>query len=109
MIETKKCERCNQEKSIDSFYIKRTKCKICDQALRKVKRLCVGCKVRYAQKRHSHCCNECKIKNSIEKDHNGCWLWKGPIDRDGYGRTVDIREPKKKVGVHRLSYEVFKG
>jgi hypothetical protein len=32
----------------------------------------------------------------------GCWLWTGPVDRRGYGRTLQTQ-------AHRLAYELFIG
>lgn len=36
-----------------------------------------------------------------------CWLWKGTINRDGYGKITVKRG--SYLGVHRLSYMLFKG
>lgn len=45
------------------------------------------------------------LKNELlrlcEKNENGCWIWKGSIMSDGYGR-YDLKR------AHRLSYELFK-
>ena len=35
-----------------------------------------------------------------------CWLWQGGIEKNGYGR---IKIKGRKVGVHRLSYELHQG
>lgn len=35
-----------------------------------------------------------------------CWVWTGSPDRWGYGQ---MRHGGRKVGVHRLAYEVFVG
>jgi hypothetical protein len=43
-----------------------------------------------------------KIKNNYEINENGCWIWKGFINQDGYGRIGDLL-------AHRCSYEIYKG
>lgn len=37
----------------------------------------------------------------------GCWLWTGKAQREGYGATVG--EESKMVSAHRLSWEIFNG
>lgn len=39
---------------------------------------------------------------------DGCWLWQGYCDSNGYGRIYD-RERKSIVWAHRFSYERHKG
>jgi hypothetical protein len=40
----------------------------------------------------------------------GCWEWKGPLDRDGYGRmTVSIDGRPRKMSTHRLGFYVDSG
>lgn len=39
-------------------------------------------------------------------DSNGCWIWSGRMDRDGYGR-LDVAG--RNVLAHRLSYEASVG
>ena len=34
---------------------------------------------------------------------NGCWLWTGYRDKDGYG---SVRTPKTKLRAHRVSYQI---
>jgi hypothetical protein len=36
----------------------------------------------------------------------GCWIWTGPLDRDGYGKT---RINKRFFAAHRVIYELLKG
>ena len=43
-------------------------------------------------------------QNVVKMD--GCWLWIGPLDRDGYGKTSIFG---KSEAVHRLSLEASRG
>lgn len=36
----------------------------------------------------------------------GCWVWTGPVDRDGYGRSGRSKLPRL---AHRRSWELFRG
>ena len=48
-----------------------------------------------------------RIKENITIDETtGCWLWKGSIDRYGYGQ---ISVASKSRNAHRVSYQTFKG
>ena len=38
---------------------------------------------------------------------HGCWLWTGPLDRDGYGRVVHRGKPGRLA--HRVVYELLRG
>lgn len=43
----------------------------------------------------------------------GCWLWGGPVNKDGYG-TLNVRDPSRNSGwrsvlAHRHAYEVAVG
>jgi hypothetical protein len=38
-----------------------------------------------------------------DDDPNGCWIWAGSIDKDGYGRVGS------KIAAHRYSYALFRG
>lgn len=42
----------------------------------------------------------------ITADDNGCWLWPGAIEANGYGRS---KHQGKVWWVHRLSYTLHKG
>jgi hypothetical protein len=55
-----------------------------------------GCYFTDENKRFKNFCKNYEIKK------NGCWIWKGSINRGGYGRIGDIL-------VHRYSYMNFKG
>lgn len=41
----------------------------------------------------------------IEEDENGCWVWLGYKDAQGYGQ---IKVDGRAVWVHRLTYVLFK-
>jgi hypothetical protein len=45
------------------------------------------------------------FKSNIDK-LNGCWIWKGGKDKDGYGK-ITLNYKSKRA--HRVSYELFKG
>lgn len=47
-----------------------------------------------------------RLMDRTVKQKNGCWEWQGTLTYDGYGRW-GIN--KKKDGVHRSSYKIFKG
>ena len=40
---------------------------------------------------------------------NGCWEWKGQMDKGGYGRFRGTAKSRKVSLAHRWSYEIFKG
>jgi hypothetical protein len=41
---------------------------------------------------------------------DGCWLWEGSIDEDGYGRFIAKNSHGgMSVGAHRVMYELFVG
>lgn len=44
----------------------------------------------------------------IEVDRNGCWLWKGALDEDGYG-FFHVGYPSHSRRAHLVSYEHFVG
>lgn len=50
-------------------------------------------------------------RGAIE-DENGCWLWQGTIDREGYPRIWvgnKVESDKVTRQAHRVSYEVYVG
>lgn len=47
-----------------------------------------------------------KFEASIEKQPNGCWIWRGRLSADGYGK---INFNGRNGYAHRLSYLLFKG
>jgi hypothetical protein len=44
------------------------------------------------------------IKQRIIQDEDGCWIWQGYKDRDGYGR---MRLEGKERFTHRIAYEAW--
>jgi hypothetical protein len=44
--------------------------------------------------------------NSVQKS-DGCWLWTGTIDKDGYGVTSERNGTQ--IRAHRVSYELHNG
>lgn len=40
-------------------------------------------------------------------EENGCWLWRGPVGRGGYGASFSING--KEYTAHRASYTLFNG
>lgn len=50
-----------------------------------------------------------KIRQTVEYDTNGgCWLWRGWVSPEGYGKGYDPKIKRNKPA-HRLSYESFVG
>lgn len=47
-----------------------------------------------------------RLLAKVEIDDSGCWIWRGAHNRAGYGY---IGNPHDKTGVHRASYEFYKG
>ena len=47
------------------------------------------------------------LLTNIEKTEDGCWIWQGQTDRDGYGRTW--YKGRGSLSTHRLFYEVWTG
>lgn len=42
-----------------------------------------------------------RFKSKIVETPNGCWLWQGPLDKDGYGSFFFRRRPRR---AHRVGY-----
>lgn len=51
--------------------------------------------------------NADRIKHRSRPDDNGCWIWIGLLDADGYGTVCPLERRNKKA--HRVSYEAFVG
>lgn len=51
---------------------------------------------------------EARWRRQVQVDPSGCWLWTGPLSRNGYPRHRAA--PGKPLEMaHRLSYETFVG
>jgi len=61
------------------------------------------CYKKYAR---AFCSDKCRFMTYVEK-FNDCWIWKGAINRGGYGK-FSFRE-NKSATASRVSYELFKG
>lgn len=47
-----------------------------------------------------------RLRRRVHQDENGCWIWQGATNTDGYGLlTVDDQSRR----AHRVSYETFVG
>jgi hypothetical protein len=44
----------------------------------------------------------------VQKASNGCWLWQGPLQVNGYGQ-IWVKSAGRKIETHRLAYQLFKG
>ena len=47
-----------------------------------------------------------RLWSRVQIDINGCWMWQGNRDANGYGR---IRHNGRLSLAHRVSYELFIG
>lgn len=47
-----------------------------------------------------------RIKNRIQISDNGCWMWQGAKNQDGYGLMARY---KNTISAHRIAFIVFKG
>ncbi|MFM9850146.1 MAG: HNH endonuclease signature motif containing protein [Hyphomicrobiaceae bacterium] len=59
--------------------------------------------------RRKFCSPECEILGRVTISSEGCWLWSGRRNSDGYGQLTIIVKIKRRAGAHRLSYRLFKG
>lgn len=51
-----------------------------------------------------------RVASRAARDSNGCWVWQGKRDRDGYGTMWIYRDGKKHTRfAHRVAYEAFIG
>lgn len=47
-----------------------------------------------------------KLMAHMEQNENGCWLWTGSVDADGYGM---LKHGDRPYRAHRLAYRLFVG
>ncbi len=50
-----------------------------------------------------------RLEAKLNKDTNGCWLWTGFCNQDGYGTIQRGKRPSYPLFVHRVSWEIYKG
>lgn len=50
-----------------------------------------------------------RLLKRVAVDGNGCWVWRGWRDLDGYGRISRGRKSEGSVSTHRFAYELLKG
>jgi len=62
------------------------------------------CYKKYAR---AFCSDKCRFLAYVEKEENGCWIWKGALTNKGYGK-VNFKKQKTAIA-SRVSYELFKG
>lgn len=68
---------------------------------------CVVCGAEYSRKSIQKTCSlKCNIVYYSTKQDNGCWIWRGWISNNAYGK---VRSGKKWISAHRASYMIFKG
>ena len=47
-----------------------------------------------------------RLMSQVEVREDGCWIWTGNTDKDGYGRFI---WDGQQIRAHRASYEIHKG
>ena len=52
---------------------------------------------------------ETRFWRLVARSDDGCWLWTGSVDRDGYGRFFVSQTPRVRVLAHRYSYQLVHG
>ena len=84
----------NRQKTVDKFYQehKQQYCLICRNAFKPVGK-------------EKTCSMKCKLLSFVQKETNGCWIWKG-CKAGNYGK---ITWRQKTISAHRACYLVFKG
>jgi hypothetical protein len=61
---------------------------------------------RYALRMHMTPEEEARFRSKIIGATNGCWVWQGPLDRDGYGSFFFRRRNRR---AHRVGYFLRNG
>lgn len=105
----------------------RIPCPVCSRPMRATSTTCITCTrtVDRALLRCSDCegkknktsirCRRCRLSrtpaqrfgNRYSVQPNGCWVWTGALDGDGYG-MVSMGSGKDR-GAHRVSWEIHRG
>jgi hypothetical protein len=68
---------------------------------------CEACsKPCYKSCKKAYCSDECRFMAHVVKTDD-CWLWKGALNRNGYGKLSFGNN--KSATAHRVSYKIFKG
>jgi hypothetical protein len=106
----KRCCRCKFSENEIDFGANKSICKAClrERWSKKYSRNCLTCSNLFSRRGSSFCSLKCTILGKVQKIERGCWLWKGAVSGDGYGAIKEINS-RTQVGVHRKSYEEFKG
>lgn len=71
-----------------------------------MKSICTNCRCEFEKiDRSKQCSEQCRLLSRI-KIENGCWIYTGPTNWHGYGKTTFKGKTER---VHRISYLIFKG
>lgn len=101
------CSRCGNQKEGKHSYF----CIDCRNKtyFQKNSKKCVICGNRYLSNGGKKACsNKCNILSGIIVNENGCWEWKRSKEKSGHARVRDY-ETGERIGIHRISYKIFKG
>lgn len=91
----------------------RTTCKKCWNEIRRSRyneSICKYCssKFKFEQSKNKIFCSEkCRFMDKVLIDNSSCWMWKGYIQKDGFGTFVRSGHTTNRLA-HRVSYELFK-
>jgi len=107
----KECKKCLQILPLDHFY-KGNFCKKCFNFSRRRSCICSYCGITYFPDKKGSgrfCSFECRFFDKIIFTSN-CWLWKGSLNRNRWGKRYGtFQMGKKNELAHRVSYIYFKG
>lgn len=73
--------------------------------VRTKKTICLYCKKEFETSKMNqvHCSVLCKLMCYVQINDDGCWIWHGAKDKDGYGLT-SVADRSRRV--HRLMWEI---
>jgi len=104
--------KCQQQKNEEEFYVRHLLCKMCFNQQRKRESQCGFCSQKfYAEKKGKgrFCSLKCRFFSKVQKTDT-CWLWKGSLNRNQWGKRYGtLQMGEKNMLAHRISYELFKG